>query len=62
MTAALALPFDDLPAVWEILFTVAFVVIAMMLVWTTLLFVRGEHARTRPPPLRTASVRISSLE
>ena len=50
MTAALALPFDDLPAVWEILFTVAFVVIAMMLVWTTLLFVRGEHARTRPPP------------
>ena len=50
MTIALALPFEDLPAVWEILFTAAFVVIATMLVWTTLLFVRGEHARTRPPP------------
>ena len=49
MTFALAMPFESLPAVWEILFTAAFVVIAVTLVWTTLLFVRGEHARTRPP-------------
>jgi 1,2-diacylglycerol 3-beta-glucosyltransferase len=49
MSFALALPFEGLPLFWEILFTAAFAVIAFMLVWTTLLFVRGEHARARPP-------------
>jgi 1,2-diacylglycerol 3-beta-glucosyltransferase len=46
---AVAMPFEGLPAVWEILFTAAFVVIAVTLVWTTLLFVRARHARRAPP-------------
>jgi 1,2-diacylglycerol 3-beta-glucosyltransferase len=54
MMLALSMPFDGLPLFWEILFTAAFVVIAFMLLWTTMLFVRGEHARTRPPPLHGA--------
>jgi 1,2-diacylglycerol 3-beta-glucosyltransferase len=46
---AVALPFESLPAIWQILFTAAFVVIAVTLVWTTLLFIRARHARRRPP-------------
>ena len=49
MTFALGMPFDGLPLFWQLLFTAAFVVIAFMLVWTTLLFFRGAHARTWPP-------------
>jgi 1,2-diacylglycerol 3-beta-glucosyltransferase len=47
---ALALPFEGLPTIWQVLFTAAFVVIVLMLVWTTLLFVRAQPVRTRPPP------------
>jgi len=48
--AALALPFEGLPAFWVVLFTAAFVVIVVMLVWTATLFVRAERARSHPPP------------
>ena len=50
MAAAVALPFEGLPTVWVVLFTFAFGVICAMLAWTTLLFVRGQRARKRPPP------------
>ena len=50
MAAAVALPFDGLPTAWVLLFTFAFAVICAMLVWTTVLFVRGQKARRRPPP------------
>ena len=49
MAAAVALPFEGLPTVWVVLFTFAFGVICAMLAWTTLLFVRGQRARKRPP-------------
>ena len=35
---ALVLPFEGLPLFWQILFLAAFVVIVVMLAWTTLLF------------------------
>jgi cellulose synthase/poly-beta-1,6-N-acetylglucosamine synthase-like glycosyltransferase len=47
---ALALPFEGLPAIWQVLFSAAFVVIVLMLAWTTLLFVKAQPARRRPPP------------
>jgi 1,2-diacylglycerol 3-beta-glucosyltransferase len=50
VAAAVALPFEGLPTVWVVLFTFAFGVICAMLAWTTLLFVRGQRARKRPPP------------
>lgn len=34
-------PFEGLPAFFQVLFSVAFLIILMMLVWTTFLFVRG---------------------
>jgi cellulose synthase/poly-beta-1,6-N-acetylglucosamine synthase-like glycosyltransferase len=46
---AVALPFDGIPTVWRVLFIVAFVVIVMMLAWTTLLFVKAERAREHAP-------------
>lgn len=49
MTVALSMPFESLSAVWEILFTAALAVIVFTLAWTTLLFIRGEHARSRAP-------------
>jgi 1,2-diacylglycerol 3-beta-glucosyltransferase len=48
---ALVLPFEGLPMFWRVLFIAAFVVIVVMLAWTTLLFVRAERARIRPPPV-----------
>ena len=48
---ALVLPFEGLPLFWRILFLAAFVVIVVMLAWTTLLFIRAERARTHPPPV-----------
>ena len=44
-------PFEGLPTALVVLFTAALVVIIAMLLWTVLLFVRGLHARRRPPPL-----------
>ena len=49
---ALVLPFEGLPTFWVVLFSAAFAVIVVMLVWTTTLFVRAERARSRPPPAR----------
>jgi 1,2-diacylglycerol 3-beta-glucosyltransferase len=46
---ALALPFEGLPPIWQLLFSASFVVIVLMLVWTTLLFVKAQRARRRPP-------------
>jgi 1,2-diacylglycerol 3-beta-glucosyltransferase len=46
---AVALPFEGLSPVWVVLFTVAFVVICGMLVWTIALFVRGQRARAHAP-------------
>ena len=48
---AVVLPFEGLPAFWRVLFIAAFLVIVVMLAWTTLLFIRAERARTRPPPV-----------
>lgn len=48
---AVVLPFEGLPTFWRVLFIAAFVVIVVMLAWTTLLFIRAERARTRPPPV-----------
>jgi 1,2-diacylglycerol 3-beta-glucosyltransferase len=45
-----SLPFEGLPALWTVLFAVAFLVICFMLVWTVALFVRAQRVRTRPPP------------
>lgn len=47
--ASVALPFEGLPAGWQALFSVAFVVIVAMLAWTTLLFLRGLAWRRRAP-------------
>jgi 1,2-diacylglycerol 3-beta-glucosyltransferase len=47
--ADVAFPWDGLPAVWQVLFVAAFVVICLMLLWTGALFVRGRRARRRPP-------------
>jgi 1,2-diacylglycerol 3-beta-glucosyltransferase len=46
---AVVLPFEGLPTFWRVLFIAAFLVIVVMLAWTTLLFIRAERARTRPP-------------
>jgi cellulose synthase/poly-beta-1,6-N-acetylglucosamine synthase-like glycosyltransferase len=48
---AVVLPFEGLPTFWRVLFIAAFAVIVVMLAWTTLLFIRAERARTRPPPV-----------
>lgn len=45
MAYALILPFAGLPAIWEILFGLAFVLICLMLTWTLMLFVRGIEFR-----------------
>lgn len=50
MAGATLLPFEGLPLAWVLLFTLAFGVICAMLLWTALLFVRGQRARKRPPP------------
>lgn len=47
----LALPFEGLPTVWLVLFSVAFTVVVAMLVWTTALFVLGQ--RYRLPPIKS---------
>jgi cellulose synthase/poly-beta-1,6-N-acetylglucosamine synthase-like glycosyltransferase len=47
--AELSLPFDGLPALWTVLFTVALVVIVAMLGWTVILFARSRRARAHPP-------------
>jgi 1,2-diacylglycerol 3-beta-glucosyltransferase len=42
-------PFEGLPLPWEILFSIAFVVVVAMFSWTVLLFVRGWWAESRAP-------------
>lgn len=42
-------PYTGLPPVIQVLFTVAFLIILLMLVWTSVLFVFGLHADRRPP-------------
>ena len=46
MASAVALPFENLPLPWDVLFAIAFVVICAMLAWTTTLFVRGIEFRS----------------
>jgi 1,2-diacylglycerol 3-beta-glucosyltransferase len=43
------LPFDGLPPGWVAFFGTAMVLILAMLLWSALLFVRGQQARTRAP-------------
>jgi 1,2-diacylglycerol 3-beta-glucosyltransferase len=47
--AALTSPFEGLAAGWAVLFTIGFVVICGMFVWTVVLFVRARRAIARPP-------------
>lgn len=42
-------PFEGLPTLWAVLFTVCLVVVVAMFLWTTMLFVRGHRAIVRPP-------------
>jgi 1,2-diacylglycerol 3-beta-glucosyltransferase len=53
--ADVALPFEGLPTVWVVLFTLAFVLICAMLAWTAVLFVRGQRTRRRPPEAPAAA-------
>ncbi len=46
--AQLILPFEGLPTLWTVLFTVALAVIVAMLAWTVVLFARGRRARDHP--------------
>jgi 1,2-diacylglycerol 3-beta-glucosyltransferase len=48
--AAPTRPFEGLPVVWEVLFTVCFAVVVAMFLWTLLLFVRAHRAVASPPP------------
>lgn len=52
MTAAEITPLQGLPAGWAILFGLAMVQILAMLVWTTILFVRGQRVRRQAPAVR----------
>ncbi|HZO05628.1 MAG TPA: glycosyltransferase, partial [Solirubrobacterales bacterium] len=42
-------PFEGLPTLWVVLFSVCLVVVVAMFLWTLLLFVRGQKAIVRPP-------------
>ncbi len=46
---ALWMPFEGLGLLWQTILTVALVTIILMLLWTTLLFVRGQRARRHAP-------------
>ena len=43
-------PFTGLPVVWAVPLGIGLAVVALMLLWTALLFVRGQRARTHAPP------------
>ncbi|MGZ6623061.1 MAG: glycosyltransferase family 2 protein [Solirubrobacteraceae bacterium] len=43
-------PFTGLPVVWVVPLGIGLAVVALMLLWTALLFVRGQRARTHAPP------------
>jgi cellulose synthase/poly-beta-1,6-N-acetylglucosamine synthase-like glycosyltransferase len=47
--AAPTWPFEGLPLVWAVLFSICLVVVVAMFLWTLLLFVRGHKAIARPP-------------
>jgi 1,2-diacylglycerol 3-beta-glucosyltransferase len=50
------MPFEGLPLVWQILFTVALCIVAGMFLWTLVLFVRSgrdEHTEREPDPALT---------
>jgi cellulose synthase/poly-beta-1,6-N-acetylglucosamine synthase-like glycosyltransferase len=47
--AGVTLPFEGLPTVWVVLFTIAFAIVLATLVWTGILFVLAEGARTDAP-------------
>ena len=49
--AELTLPFEGLSPGWVVLFSIALVVIASMLAWTGVLFVRAQRARLDPPEI-----------
>src|SRR5207344_533327 len=48
--AGMSSPFTGLPVVWAVPLGIGLAVIALMLLWTALLFVRGQRARTHAPP------------
>lgn len=59
MAYALSLPFQHLPLAWGVLLAIAFVIICLMLVWTTTLFVRGIESKVEegdPDPAVTDSL------
>ncbi len=43
-------PFTGLPVVWAVPLGIGLAVVVLMLLWTALLFVRGQRARVNPPP------------
>jgi len=42
-------PFEGLPLLWEVLFSICFAVVIAMFLWTLILFVRGHRAYLSPP-------------
>jgi 1,2-diacylglycerol 3-beta-glucosyltransferase len=47
--AGVSSPFTGLPVVWAVPLGIGLAVIALMLIWTALLFVRGQRARMHAP-------------
>ncbi len=48
--ADMSSPFTGLPVVWAVPLGIGLAVVVLMLLWTALLFVRGQRARTQAPP------------
>jgi 1,2-diacylglycerol 3-beta-glucosyltransferase len=49
VAADVTLPFEGLPTVWVVLFTIAFALVCATLVWTSILFMLAQRARDEPP-------------
>lgn len=47
--AAVKMPFEGLESPWQGILTIVLIVALSMLVWTTILFIRGQRARRRAP-------------
>jgi cellulose synthase/poly-beta-1,6-N-acetylglucosamine synthase-like glycosyltransferase len=47
--ATLTWPFEGLPLLWEVVFSICFGVVVAMFLWTLMLFLRGHRAYLHPP-------------
>ena len=52
---AVTLPYEGLPVGWAALFSIAFVLICAIFVWTITLFVRGIEDRSRSASTKRSS-------